>query len=144
MKIIAFEAAQRGTQWRESELREIVEALTPALEAGKASSWEIAATEAGDPQFYLLGPAPEEACEICISRLGRRYILEDGEGRLLLDTDNLTLIAERAAAAFRRGRLQFVARVMLGWCLVRQFLHDRLEPLIAEGEEMLAYVAVVA
>jgi hypothetical protein len=122
-------------------LNEIVGALTPALARGVASGWDVGLTESGDPQFYLLGPAPQEACEICISRIGRLYILEDGEGRLLLDTDDLAAVAERAATTFRSNKAQIVARAMLVWCMAKQFFHDRIEPVLVEGEEMLAHVA---
>lgn len=141
MNVIAFHPASRPGDWRPRELQQIVGALAPTMEQGRASGWEIGATEEGDPQFYLLGPGPEQACEICISRIGRTYVLEDGDGRLLLDTDNLALLAERAAVALRRNRAQIAARVMLAWCVAKQVFHDRVEPLLAEGEDMLAHVA---
>jgi hypothetical protein len=122
-------------------LNTIVGALTPAVSGGAASGWDVGATENGDPQFYLLGPAPQENCEICISRVGRTYILEDGEGRLLLDTGDLSALAERAAATFRSNRAQIVARVMIAWCVAKQFVHDRVEPMLVEGEEFLDHFA---
>ncbi len=56
-------------------------------------------TEKGDAQFYLLGPLPDQACELCVSRIGGRYILEDGSGRLLFEHRNLDLVALHARAA---------------------------------------------
>jgi hypothetical protein len=141
MKVIRLQEASHSAQWRAQELNEIVGALTPVLARGEASGWDVGATESGDPQFYLLGPAPEEACEICISRIGRLYILEDGEGHLLLDTCDLTALAERAAATLRSNKMKLVARVVLAWCVAKQFFHDRVEPLLAEGEDMLAHFA---
>lgn len=141
MSVIKLERTPPSPAWRAQELAAIVAALTPALARGQASGWEVGATDRGDPQFYLLGPAPREACEICISRIGRIYVLEDGEGRLLLDTGDLSALAERAAAALRGGRAQIAARLMLAWCLAKQFFHDRVEPMLAEGEEMLEHFA---
>ena len=45
------------------------------IPGGQASGWELGETERGDPQLYLLGPAPEHDCILSISRLGRLYIL---------------------------------------------------------------------
>src|SRR6478609_10498187 len=110
MTVIRLNETSHPAAWRAHELNTIVGALTPAMAQGEASGWDVGATENGDPQFYLLGPAPQEACEICISRIGRLYVLEDGDGRLLLDTDNLPALAERAAATLRKNRAQIAAR----------------------------------
>jgi hypothetical protein len=141
MTVIRLEQAAHPGEWRKHELNTIVGALTPAVSGGAASGWDVGATENGDPQFYLMGPAPHENCEICISRVGRTYILEDGEGRLLLDTGDLSALAERAAATFRGNRAQIVARVMVAWCVAKQFFHDRVEPMLVEGEEFLDHFA---
>lgn len=140
MNVIAFQA-QRSGEWRARELNQIVDALTPTLEQGHASGWDVGATEAGDPQFYLLGPAPDLPCEICISRVGRTYVLEDGHGRLLFDTENLSMLAERTALALRGGKAQVLARVMLVWFVAKQVFQEKIEPLLIESEEMLAEVA---
>ncbi len=68
-------------------------------------------------------------------------MLEDGQGRLLFDADNLSVIAERAALALRRGKVHVIARVMLLWCVAKQVFQERIEPLLVESEEMLAEVA---
>lgn len=141
MTVIKLEQIAHSGEWRTQELNTIVGALTPAMARGEAGSWDVGATENGDPQFYLLGAAPEENCEICISRIGRVYILEDGEGRLLLDSDDLSTLAERAASTLRRNRAQIVARVMVAWCVAKQFFHDRVEPMLAEGEEFIEHFA---
>jgi hypothetical protein len=141
MTVIRLEQVSRSGEWRKHELNTIVGALTPAMARGEASGWDVGATENGDPQFYLLGAAPQESCEICISRIGRLYILEDGDGRLLLDTDDLSALSERAAATLRRSRVQIVARVMVAWCVAKQFFHDRVEPMLVEGEEFIEHFA---
>jgi hypothetical protein len=55
------------------------------------------ATERGGPQFYLLGPAPEHDCALCVSRLAQGYVLEDGIGRLIGEALALDRFAGEAA-----------------------------------------------
>ena len=62
MNVIAFpqqEPSQVG-HWQATELKAIVECVAPAIAKGKAGGWQTAATEIGDPQFYLLGRPPEQ------------------------------------------------------------------------------------
>ena len=75
-------------------------------------------TEKGDVQFYLLSPLPDQACELCVSRIGRRYILEDGSGRLLFEHRNLDLVALHAKAAVPSTSWLMVRAITL-WCAVR-------------------------
>ena len=99
-------------------------------------------TENGDPQFYLLGPLPDQACELSVSRLGGRYILEDGSGRLLFEHRSLALVALHAKAAVARSAPWWLAaHVVLLWCTVRQIIHDKVEPWLAESEELLVELA---
>jgi hypothetical protein len=93
-------------------------------------------TEKGDAQFYLLGPLPDQACELCVSRIGGRYILEDGSGRLLFEHRNLDLVVLHARAAIPSTSWLMV-RVIILWCAIRNVLHERIEPMLAEGEELL-------
>ena len=85
--------------WTETELNTIVAALHYAIAPATGRTWETGVTENGDAQFYLLGPRPEQACELCVSRIGGRYILEDGSGRLLFEHRNLDLVVLHAKAA---------------------------------------------
>ena len=58
MSVIAFprrKSTARGAGWRDDELR----ALVAGFDASQARSWDVGATERGDPQFYVLGPAPD-------------------------------------------------------------------------------------
>jgi hypothetical protein len=93
-------------------------------------------TEQGDVQFYLLGPLPDQACEVCVSRIGGRYILEDGSGRLLFEHRNLELVALHAKAAVPSTSWLMVRAVTL-WCAIRNTIHEKVEPLLGEGEELL-------
>jgi len=141
MSVIAFERQQSAGLWSETELDTIVAALSAAIVSGNGRGWETAMTEKGDAQFYLLGPFPDQACELCVSRIGGRYILEDGSGRLLFEHQSLALVALHAKAAIRPAWSGLVARVALLWCTIRHMIHDRLEPLLTESEEMLVHLA---
>jgi hypothetical protein len=141
MSVVAFERKPDGGFWSETELNTIVAALKVAIASGDGRGWETGMTEAGDPQFYLLGPLPEQACELCVSRIGGRYILEDGSGRLLFEHRSLPLVALHAKAAVRSTRDWLVTRAVLLWCTVRQMFHDKVEPLLTESEELLVELA---
>jgi hypothetical protein len=141
MSVVAFERKPDAGLWSETELNTIVAALKVAIASGDGRGWETGMTEAGDPQFYLLGPLPEQACELCVSRIGGRYILEDGSGRLLFEHRSLPLVALHAKAAVRSTRDWLVTRAVLLWCTVRQMFHDKVEPLLTESEELLVELA---
>lgn len=140
MSVVAFERKQDGAVWAEAELNAIVAGLHAALAPAGGRTWETAATESGDPQFYLLGPRPEQMCELCVSRVGRRYILEDGSGVLLFEHRNLDLVVLHAKAAVS-STPRLVARAILLWCAVRSTIQEKFEPILVEGEELLVQVA---
>jgi hypothetical protein len=141
MSVVAFERKRDQVLWSEAELDTIAAALNVSIASGDGRSWETGMTEKGDAQLYLLGPLPDQACELCVSRIGRRYILEDGLGRLLFEHQSLALVALHARAAMRSSWSGLVARVALLWCTIRHMIHDRLEPLLTESEEMLVHLA---
>jgi hypothetical protein len=133
MSVVAFERKQNGGEWSEKELSTLVAALCAAPGTGR--EWETGMTERGDAQFYLLGPLPDQACEVCVSRIGGRYILEDGSGRLLFEHRNLELLALHAKAAVPSTSWLMVRAITL-WCAIRNTLHEKVEPLLVEGEEL--------
>jgi hypothetical protein len=141
MSVVAFERKQDAGLWSETELNTIVAALNVAIASGNGRGWETGITEEGDAQWYLLGPLPDQACELCISRIGRHYILEDGAGRLLFEHQSLALVALHAKAAARSSQWGLVARAMLLWCTIRPMIHDTVEPLLTESEEMLVHLS---
>ena len=102
--------------------------------------WETGTTENGDAQFYLLGSLPDQACELCLSRIGRQYILEDGAGRVLFEHRNLDLVVLHARAAVPSTSWLMV-RMITVWCAVRSVFHEKLEPMLAETEELLVQLA---
>jgi len=130
-----------GTLWHAAELARIKETLAPHLGRGEAGGWEVDATELGDPQFYLLGPPPEEDCILCISRLGSLYVLEDGNGKVLFEHNSLVVLAEQARATLQHKKAQIVARLTVMWCALRELFEEKLEPIIGESEELIAHVA---
>ncbi|MDP1883474.1 MAG: hypothetical protein Q8K88_11425 [Bradyrhizobium sp.] len=141
MNVLAFERKLRAEVWSEAELDTLLAALNSALASEGGRGWEAGKTEKGDPQFYLLGPLPDQACEVCVSRIGARYLLEDGTGRLLFEHQSLPLVALHAKAAVSSRRWSLVARTVLLWCTVRHVIHDKVEPLLIEGEEIFVHLA---
>ena len=141
MTIITFppKVPRDGSPWPAAELKEITDALAPHLSSGEAGGWDVGATETGDPQFYLLGPPPGDECILCISRLGRVYVLEDGAGQVLFEHNSLVVLAEQARSALRKTRAQIVARVTLLWCAVRELFEEKIEPIVGESEELLTH-----
>ncbi len=135
MNVIAFERTRIAGAWSEAELNTIVGTLNDGRQ------WDTGVTENGDAQLYLLGPDPEQACELCVSRIGGRYILEDGAGRLLFEHRSLPLVAMHARSQLRITRWSLVARIVVVWCTIRDVIHDRVEPLIGESEELLVHLA---
>ena len=135
MTVIAFERRSIAGAWSEAELT-IISGALGGLGDGE---WDTGLTERGDAQLYLLGP--EQACELCVSRLGGRYILEDGAGRLLFEHRSLPLVAMHARSRLRITRWSFLARIVVVWCTIRDVIHDRVEPLIGESEELLVHLA---
>ena len=135
MSVVAFERKPVTGAWSESELNIIVTALNAALAPATGREWETGTTENGDAQFYLLGSLPDQACELCLSRIGRRYILEDGSGRLLFEHRNLDLVALHAKAAVPSTSWLMVRAITL-YCAVRNTFHEKFEPLLVEGEEL--------
>ena len=133
MSVVAFERKQDSGEWSEKELSTLVAAFGAASRTGR--EWETGMTEQGDAQFYLLGPLPDQACELCVSRIGGRYILEDGSGRLLFEHRNLELLALHAKAAVPSASWLMVRAITL-WCAIRNTIHEKVEPLLVEGEEL--------
>ena len=140
MSVVAFERTQETGIWSERELNTICAALQAALAPSTGREWETGTTEKGDAQFYLLGPLPDQACELCVSRIGGRYILEDGSGRLLFEHRNLDIVALHARAAVPSTSWLMVKAITL-WCAIRNTFHEKLEPMIAETEELLVQLA---
>ena len=135
MTVIPFERPSVAGAWSEAELN-VVEGALGRLRDGE---WDTGLTETGDAQLYLLGP--EQACELCVSRIGGRYILEDGAGRLLFEHRSLPRVAMHARSALRITCWSLVGRIVVVWCTIRDVIHDRIEPLLGESEELLVQLS---
>ena len=141
MNIIAFpRRATAPSDWRPDEWHELAAMFHPDA-AAAGTAWDVGATEHGDPQFYLLGPAPDHECVLCVSRLAQGYVLEDGSGRILGEAPSLDRFAEQAARAAARGGRSFVARVTLLLCAIRLTIEEKVEPLFEESQELLVRFA---
>jgi hypothetical protein len=135
MSVVAFERKQNTGEWSEGELSTILAALSAVTAPGTGREWETGVTEKGDVQFYLLSPLPDQACELCVSRIAGRYILEDGTGRLLFEHWNLELVALHAKAAVPSTSWLMV-RVITLWIAIRSATDEKLDSMLLEGEEL--------
>ena len=134
MSVIDFPRTAR--EWRPDELQQLV-----SLADAARFSWGTGATERGEPQFYVIGPAPEHDCVLCVSRLAQGYVLEDGTGRMIGEAPALNRIAVEAARTAIRGGRSFVSRVLVAWVTLRLTVEERFEPIFQESEELLARYA---
>jgi hypothetical protein len=143
MNVIMFPRSESfPCAWRQTEINKIVAGSSNWLSSGEASGWDISVTEAGDPQFYLLGPAPEYHCVLTVTRLGGRYILEDGVGRVLFEHLNLDLLTTRVRSALRvRNTARFLGQMLVVGCAVRTVFEERVETILAEPMEILTHFA---
>jgi hypothetical protein len=142
MNVLKFPRAQEPPAgWQTAELTKLTTACTAAISDGDVTGWEVGATESGDPQLYLLGPAPDYDCILSISRLGRLYVLEDGKGRVMFENDNLMLLAEETCSALRRRKTAIIAQLAVCWCAVREFFEEKVEPVLAEPLEIVTHFA---
>jgi hypothetical protein len=117
MNVVAFapRQLQQDGIWRTCELDQIRMTFAAELANGSASGWHVGATERGDPQFYLIGPAPEENCILSISRLGRLYVLEDGAGYVEFEHTDLKRLTERAKKFLHGTGAGLIASFAMMW-----------------------------
>jgi hypothetical protein len=142
MNVIQLERTDAGVRpWSATELRAIADACAGAIGSGQASGWAIGETERGDPQFHLIGPAPDFDCIATVSRLGVLYVLEDGMGGVVLEQSRLAAIVDRVRLQFVRGRRALLARLALVWLAAREFVEEKVEPIINESGELIVHVA---
>jgi hypothetical protein len=141
MTVLPFRRQVHQPGWHQSEIGTMTAAFAPALSRGDASEWVAAETEVGDPQLYLLGPEPEQECFVCVSRLGRLYVLEDGQGRILFEHDAIDVLAAQVRRMLRRKKASIVARIAVAWVAVKEAFEEMFEPVLAEPVEILSHVA---
>ena len=140
--IVAFQAPERPPCWRQEELQQLVQLHSAHGSRGGNASWSLGQTETADPQFYIVGQAPELDCIMCVTRIGRLYVLEDGGGSIVAEDARLECITKAAARMLaRRGRLSFVARSLIGLCAFRAVLDQKIELMLAESMEHVSRFA---
>jgi hypothetical protein len=127
--------------WRHFEVQRVADACAEPISRGEVSGWETGVTEAGDPQLYLLGPAPERECVICLSRLGSHYVLEDGQGRILFEHDAIDVLAEQVRGTLKRKAAAIVAHATVAWIAFKEAFEEKVEPALAESAELASLVA---
>ena len=141
MSVVNFptssERVARG--WHTSDLKQLTGACAPAVASGDAAGWEIGETEMGDPQLYVMGPPPDHECILVISRLGRLYVVEDGKGEILFEHDNPMMVAEQVCTSLRRQKTAIMARMAVAWCAFREFIEEKVEPVMAEPIELISH-----
>ena len=143
MNVVPFRQVEgpASRRWSARELNRLTNVCSAAIPTGGISGWEIGVTERGDPQLYVIGPAPEFDCVLSISRLGRHYVLEDGKGKVLYEHDDILLLAEQAYDLLRRRKTQIMAQLTVGLCAIREFFEERVEPALAEPMEACVHFA---
>jgi hypothetical protein len=141
MNVLQFAPRETPRHWQRTEMNTLLAACGESLDKGTVSGWEIGETECGDPQLYLLGPAPDHECVLCVSRLGRLYVLEDGEGRILCEHDAIGQLTEQVSGALRRKKGAIVARALAAWLAIKETFEERIEPAMAEPMEALSHIA---
>ena len=126
--------------WQFAEVQKLLSGCATSLASGEASGWEVGKTEAGDPQLYLLGQAPDYDCLLCVSRLGGLYVLEDGHGRILFEHRNLVLLVQQVRAALCRKKMMIFAKAAIIWATLRQTIEEKVEPMLAEPIELVSHI----
>jgi hypothetical protein len=140
--VVAFHAPERPHCWRQEELQQLMALHSACEQRRRGCSWSVGQTELGDPQFYMVGEAPELDCIMCVTRIGRLYVLEDGAGSVVLEDVRLEGIVQTGSKMLsRRRRLSFVARSLIGLAAFRAVIDQKAEFMLAESLEHVARVA---
>src|SRR6187455_1631273 len=121
MSVVEFRQAipTRCRTWQGEERQQLLALCSAHTKGGELRGWEIGATEADDPQFYLLGPSPEEDCKLCITRVGRVYVLHDEFGSLLAEDARLKPVIKQASAMLSKPDTSVAMRMLFWLCAFR-------------------------
>jgi len=141
MNVLQFPGRDLPHDWQRSEMNALLAAAGESLDKGTVTGWEIGETERGDPQLYLLGPAPDHECVLCVSRLGRQYVLEDGEGRILCEHDAIGGLSDQVRHALRHKKAAIIARATVVWLAIKESIEERMEPILGEPVVLLSHMA---
>ncbi len=107
MNVVGFRPREPlPMQWQGAEINAMLAACGDALDKGVATSWHVRSTEAGDPQLYLLGPAPTTIAS-CPSRGSAVFMCwKTGRARSCSSTTRWVIWPIRCAAPCAVTRLQ--------------------------------------
>jgi hypothetical protein len=86
-----------------------------------------------------MGTPPEEDCILVVSRLGRLYVVEDGRGTVMFEHDNPMIVAEQVCSTLREQKTAIIARIAVAWCAFREFLEEKVEPVMAEPIDLISH-----
>lgn len=140
MTVVDFTPKKLPSGWQFTEVQKLLSGCATSLSNGEASGWETGKTETGDPQLYLLGPAPDYECILCVSRLSGLYVLEDGNGKILFEHRNVLLLSQRIRAALSRKKMMVFAKAAIVWATIRQTMEEKIEPMLAEPLEVATHL----
>jgi hypothetical protein len=94
--------------WRPQETRELLRLFGAFRKRADARSFEFGETEPGDPQFYILGAAPDQPCLAFVSRIRAHdrcwYLVQDGGGAVTAEGESLRTVVDGAVARIGRTR----------------------------------------
>lgn len=150
MNVVAFSSREQSVSrpfvgcrtWHHDELQRLVSLHAAHMSSGAVTEWDVASTEADDPQFYLIGPAPDHDCVLSVSRVGGIYVLQDMNGTVIAENTQLQPIVDAASRALSASRTpSFAMRMLFSLCAVRALIEQKLEPILAESTEALTRVA---
>jgi hypothetical protein len=154
MNVVEFPVAiARGNDrsgWQHSELQQLIGlcASRYARNSGSArelpveENWAVDSTEAGDPQFYVLGNGPDAECLLCISRVRRTYLLEDGNGAVLAESRTLAPIVNHAKRSLAgRGMGAVVVRMFMVLCAIRLTVEEKIDAVLPDSVDVLTRFA---
>jgi hypothetical protein len=128
-------------RWRASELRELEAIFAAFVREGDAAEYALAATERGDPQFYLLMPGPDCECILSVSRIGRGYVVEDGAGVVIAEVSDLRKLADECSHMVGRRHGLMVAKGVAAWLAVRSSVEEKIEAMMGEPVEVITHIA---
>lgn len=146
MSVIVFKSrtGHEGDGWTDAERRALDAFFEARVRRDGVVEAAVVTTDLGDPQYFILGPAPACECVLSISRVSTQFVVEDGGGRVLIEVDNLAAALDAASRLrLRRDQSSLVAKAVLAWISLREFVEERTDAAVeeaVEAAEILAHV----
>jgi hypothetical protein len=103
--------------WSPEETEVLTGLYRAKRELSGAAGFAYGETDRHDPQFYVLGGDEAKPCKTCVSRLVRNgrcwYVIEDGEGVIQAEGDNLRQLIKRVCGLRHSARYSLTAVLAL-------------------------------